>query len=196
MSELILPLFPLYGVLFPGGVLPLRIFEPRYLDMISQCFKKGTGFGVCLIHEGEEVGTAALTYDVGTLVKIVDWHRTEEGLLGIVVMGQQRFQILSREVLPDQLIKARVHLIPNEPSQDIPTSYSTLSELLKAFVHHLGKSYEPATPDYHNASWLSQRLAELLPMPFEQRQHLLELSDAYQRLKIIDEILKSLNIRY
>ena len=196
MTELRLPLFPLNTVLFPGGLLPLRIFEPRYLDMISYCFRHESNFGVCLIREGDEVGKAAFTYNVGTIAKITDWHRTQEGLLGIWVLGQQRFHILSRTVLPNQLIEAMIRLIPDEPVQSIPSDYQALVQLLEKIMQQLGAPYEQIPLDFDNASWLSQRLAELLPMPFSQRQYLLELSDPIQRLDMITKILQALDVNY
>jgi len=196
MTELTVPLFPLNTVLFPGGLLPLRIFEPRYLDMISYCFRHSSDFGVCLIREGDEVGQAAFTYNVGTLAKITDWHRTQDGLLGIWVLGQQRFHILSRKVLKNQLIEAVVGLIPNEPAQTIPTDYHSLVNLLEKIIQQIGEPYGQQPLDFENASWLSQRLAELLPMPFSQRQYLLELSDPIQRLETITQILQELDVSY
>jgi hypothetical protein len=196
VSELVIPLLPLYAVLFPGGTLPLRIFEPRYLDMVSYCLRRDGKFGVCLIREGREVGKAATTYSIGTLVEITDWNRTSDGLLGIEVMGQQRFQIISRKVHANQLIEVIADPIANESAQEIPVDYLALPNLLEEFIRQIGKPYEKLPVDYGNASWISQRLAELLPMPFSQRQHLLELSDSIQRLEVIGSILKKLNILY
>ena len=191
-----IPLFPLNSVLFPGGTLPLRIFEIRYIDMISYCMRNHCGFGVCLIREGEEIGRAALTYDIGTLVEIVDFDRSEEGLLHIEVVGRQRFKIFSREVQPDQLITADVEFIPNEPHQELPKDYDRLPDILEQFIKHLGNLYKITESDYQNATWISYRLSELLPMLFTQRQYLLELTDPIQRLEGIGNILTALDIRY
>ncbi|WP_455218077.1 LON peptidase substrate-binding domain-containing protein, partial [Kaarinaea lacus] len=98
MSTLTIPIFPLHAVLFPGGTLPLRIFEPRYLEMVSTCMKENKGFGVCLIREGSEVGKAANTYDTGTLSEICYFNQQSDGLLGITAKGVQRFKIVSSEV--------------------------------------------------------------------------------------------------
>ena len=94
MGDVTLPLFPLHTVLFPGGLLPLRIFESRYLDMISDCLRNDRGFGVCLISAGREVGDGAECFDVGTLARIQDWDSTPDGLLGIIARGEQRFDSL------------------------------------------------------------------------------------------------------
>ncbi|MGE0080373.1 MAG: LON peptidase substrate-binding domain-containing protein, partial [Thiohalomonadaceae bacterium] len=96
-----IPLFPLHTVLFPGGPLALRVFEPRYLDMIGRVVKDGGGFGICLIAQGEEIGEAAFTYDVGTLAHVSYWHMRADGMLGVTVVGDQRFRILERKVQPD-----------------------------------------------------------------------------------------------
>ena len=115
MNRLTIPLFPLNTVLFPGGPLPLRVFEPRYLDMVSRCLKTNTAIGICLIQDGNETGEAAQTYDVGTLGHITYWQKRSDGLLGITVRGEQRFRICSRNVEPSQLIVAEVEPLPNDP---------------------------------------------------------------------------------
>ena len=92
-DQIQIPLFPLGTVLFPGGPLPLRIFEPRYLDMVSDCLRNDKAFGVCLIKDGREVGEPAQPFDVGTMAKIVDWDRTDDGLLAITALGTSRFRI-------------------------------------------------------------------------------------------------------
>src|SRR5512139_2924175 len=102
MERLRIPLFPLHTVLFPGGPLALRIFEPRYLDMISRVMKEERRFGICLIQEGEEVGDAAQPHTIGTLGRISYFNRRSDGLLGITVQGEQRFRILKTEIQPDR----------------------------------------------------------------------------------------------
>ena len=103
MNTLSIPIFPLHTVLFPNGALPLRIFEPRYLDMISTCMKGGDGFGICLIKEGSEVGQAAETYETGTLSEISYFNIDTNGMLCITAQGKQRFHILSKSVQANQL---------------------------------------------------------------------------------------------
>ena len=109
-----LSLFPLGTVLFPDGPLALRIFEPRYLDMVSACLRNDQPFGVCLIRSGREVGAAASPFAVGTLARIVDWHRSDDGLLGIVALGTRRFRVLETRTQPDQLLVGRLEVI-DEP---------------------------------------------------------------------------------
>ncbi|HEY0720771.1 MAG TPA: LON peptidase substrate-binding domain-containing protein, partial [Gammaproteobacteria bacterium] len=98
MTRLRIPLFPLHSVLFPGGPLALRIFEPRYLDMVSRCMREECAFGISLIQEGDEVGDAAQPYEIGTLARISYFERRPDGLLGITVRGEQRFRIIDTEV--------------------------------------------------------------------------------------------------
>ena len=112
MPTLSIPLFPLNAVLFPGGPLSLRIFEPRYLDMVSHCLKTDSAFGVCLIQDGKEAGPAAVPHSIGTLARIIDWDKLPEGLLGIVVLGSHRFVIESTEIGNNQLVSGTVKVLP------------------------------------------------------------------------------------
>jgi hypothetical protein len=109
-----LPLFPLGAVLFPGGSLPLRIFETRYMDMAKACLREGAPFGVCLIREGREVGAPATPFDVGTLATIEAWDMQQLGMLQIVARGGQRFRILERRVQPDGLLRASVEILADD----------------------------------------------------------------------------------
>ncbi|MFA5531682.1 MAG: LON peptidase substrate-binding domain-containing protein [Thiohalomonadaceae bacterium] len=177
-----IPLFPLHTVLFPGGPLALRVFEPRYLDMIGRVVKDGGRFGICLIAEGEEIGEAAFTYDVGTLAHISYWHKRADGMLGVTVVGDQRFRILEREVQPDQLITAKTELIPNETPRPLPAEFRTLAVLLEEILTQLGHPYVKLPKHYDDASWVGARLAELLPIQLAQKQLLLQLDDPIERL--------------
>ncbi|MEW6353592.1 MAG: LON peptidase substrate-binding domain-containing protein [Pseudomonadota bacterium] len=182
MQEREIPLFPLHTVLFPGGILPLRIFEPRYLDMVSRCLKTGTGFGVCLISAGTEAGRAASVYPLGTLMTITDWHKREDGLLGITVHGEQRFAVRAQHVESDQLIRATVEMIANEPYVELPEDYAQLAELLRGAFEQINHPYENVAQKLSDASWLSCRLAELLPLNLDLKQELLQMNDPLQRL--------------
>ena len=194
-EELRIPLFPLHTVLYPGGPLPLRVFEPRYLDMVSTCLRQGTGFGVCLIRSGNETGPAATTYDVGTLSIITYWHMRHDGLLGITVRGQQRFRILSEQVQPNQLTLATVMLLPNEPECDLPPEYLPLADLLRQMIDQIGHHYDGIAKKYGDAGWVGCRLAELLPIGLLQKQHLLQLDDPRERLQRLGGIIEQLGIR-
>lgn len=189
-----IPLFPLNAVLFPGGVLPLRVFEPRYLDMVSNCLKTHSGIGVVLIREGREVGVAAETYEVGTLSDISYWHKRPDGLLGLTLRGEQRFRIVSREVQPNQLIMAEVELLP--PAQPCPLddNYQALVDMLRQIMAQLEPPYSKLVPEYHNATWVGSRLVELLPLKLAEKQKLLASDDARQRLDEIAAHLSGMDI--
>ena len=178
-------------MLFPGGVLTLRIFEARYLDMVSACLKQDSGFGVCLIRSGVEVGQAADIYEVGTLAKITDWTQREDGLLGITCQGEQRFRIRSQALMPNRLLTGDVELLADAPEQPVPTRLQMLIALFKELNERT--NYHP--PDMlqkaTQANWLSYRLAELLPVDLPEKQMLLELDDGLQRLDLIATILGS-----
>lgn len=191
MSELRIPLFPLSAILFPGGVLPLRVFEPRYLDMISASMKNTSPFGVALILEGSETGPAT-TYDVGTLVNIDYFHQREDGLLGVTVRGERRFRIKNREVQPDQLILATVEMLPPETSAQLPTQFRTLAEMLGGIIRQMGQPFVRLVPQYDDAGWVGSRLTELLPIGPQQKQYFLQLDDPVQRLERLEELLKTL----
>lgn len=194
MSELQIPLFPLNTVLFPGGPLPLRIFEPRYLDMVSACMKHDTGFGVCLIRAGREIGAAATPYDIGTLAEIMDWHRRPDGLLGITVIGRRRFHVDTVTVQPDQLALAQITLLPDEPQCAVPQTYLPMAQSLQRILEQIGQPYADLPRHYDNACWVGYRLAELLPIDLLQKQYFLQLDDPLQRLQRLQEVLKGLGM--
>jgi uncharacterized protein len=188
------PLFPLHTVLFPGGPLPLRIFEARYLDMVSGCLKQGSGFGVCLIREGREVGPAATTYATGTLARVADWHRRADGLLGITAMGERRFQIRAAQVQPNQLTLAEVELLPEDPPTPLPDGCLHMADVLRRIIAQLGNHYATLPERYDDAGWVGCRLAELLPLSLDQKQYLLQMDDPLQRLERLCGMLQGLEI--
>jgi len=177
------PLFPLNTVMFPGGVLPLRIFEPRYLDMVSDCMRGDVPIGVVLIRDGLEVGRAAQTYDVGTLGVISYWNRRSDGLLGITLTGTQRFRILANEVRPNQLIMAEVETLPAVKPVPINPKYLGMANLLRKIITQLEPPYTTMPAHYDDLEWISARLCELLPMPLDYKQELLEFDDIISRIE-------------
>lgn len=177
------PLFPLNTVMFPGGVLPLRIFEPRYLDMVSDCLRSDTPIGVVLIRDGQEVGQAADTYDVGTLSIISYWNRRNDGLLGITLRGTQRFRILAHEVMPNQLIMADVEALAAPNFIQVQSKYQAMANLLRKIIAQLEPPYTTMPAHYDNLEWVSARLCELLPMPLDDKQQLLECDDVIARIE-------------
>jgi Lon protease-like protein len=185
-----LPLFPLGTVLYPGGQLSLRIFERRYLDMIRECARTGGLFGVCLILEGQEAGAPALPAAVGTLARIVDFHNREDGLLGILAEGGERFRVARTRVRSDGLIRGDVELWPAEPAQDVPVELALLQTILERLIEAMAPHWRHAPRDrYDDASWLGFRLAELLPLQTDEQQRLLEITDPVQRLAELRDIL-------
>ncbi len=190
-----IPLFPLRTVLFPGGAMPLRIFEPRYLEMISECLKTGGRFGISLIREGSETGRAATFQEIGTLGSISYWQQLPNGMLGITVRGEQRFRILSSRTLPNQLIRAQVELLPTERRLPVPEHCHHARELLGHLLEQLGLPYNKPPFHFEDAGWVGCRLAELLPLSLGQKQQLLQLNDPLERLERLHALLKKMGIR-
>ncbi|SCZ57639.1 LON peptidase substrate-binding domain-containing protein [Thiohalomonas denitrificans] len=186
-----IPLFPLHTVLFPGGPLTLRLFEPRYLDMVSRCLRDDSGFGVALIRQGGEVGEAAETHNIGMLVRITYWERRPDKLLGITVRGERRFRILSTRVMPDQLVMAEVSWLPAAESAPVPSRFAPLAELLHGIIDQLDHPYITLPRHFDDAAWVAGRLAEILPLALSRKQRLLESDDSYWRLSEIQNAIAS-----
>lgn len=185
-----IPIFPLNTVLFPGGPLPLRIFESRYIDMVGRCMKSDAPFGVLLIREGSEAGTAT-THEVGTLARIVDWYQGSDGILGVTAIGEERFRLLSSERQHDGLNVGEVELLATEEPRPLPGEYHALQEILENVLDDLGRLYESQERAYDDAVWVTYRLLEILPIDLEQKQRSLESSDTEARLKLVNELLDS-----
>lgn len=185
-----LSLFPLGTVLYPGGQLSLRIFERRYLDMVRECARTGTPFGVCLILQGQEAGTPALPAAVGTLARIVDFHNREDGLLGILAEGGERFRVMRTRVRSDGLVRGDVEPWPAETAQQVPVELALLPSILERLIDNLAPQWKHAPRQlYDDASWVGFRLAELLPLQLDEQQRLLELTDPVRRLSELRDIL-------
>ena len=182
-------LFPLNIVLFPGGALPLRIFETRYVDMVRRCMRGSQAFGVALIREGNEVGPAE-TFDVGTLAKIVDFHQLSDGLLGLSCVGEQRFRIRSRGRQADGLNLAEVDWLAPEPTVAVPARHARLPHLLESVLPQLGEVYTGIEMRLDDAAWVGHRLAEILPIPLADKQRCLELDDPIERLDVLGPLVK------
>ena len=195
-----IPLFPLNTVLFPGGVLPLKVFETRYLDMLRECMKNQQPFGVVLIKSGTEVGAAAEPENIGCLTRIVEWDMQDLGVLMLRIEGSQRFRILQQRILADQRLEAQISLIaddlPSAPDQMHLLCASTLKLVIddiqnKGRASH-GADY--ASPfslplQFDSASWVANRWCEILPIPLKARQKLLELTDGRERLALVHQYL-------
>ena len=189
------PVFALNTVLYPGGPLPLRIFEPRYVDMVSDRLRRDAPFIVALIRSGGEVGGGATTHRIGTLARIVDWNRQDDGLLGITALGGRRVQLLDTEARPDGLCVATARLLPEEPASAVPERYRKLADLLRRLLDQIESHYRHVTPRYEDASWVGYRLSELLPIPLARKQSLLEMENPVQRLQQLTDIIGALAAR-
>jgi uncharacterized protein len=184
-----LPLFPLHTVLFPGGRLPLRIFEQRYMEMAKACLKDNSPFGVCLIHQGKEVGEPAVPVGVGCLARIAEWDMPQLGVLQVTARGESRFRILSQRVQPDGLVRASIELLPEGEDVPLPEAAGRYAKLLERVIEqHPALLERPHRLD--SSAWVSARLAELLPLPLEAKQALLETENGRARLEKLDAFVR------
>lgn len=185
-----LPIFPLQTVLYPGALLPLRIFEVRYMDMAKACLKQGTGFGVCLIREGQEVGAPAVPEPVGCAARIVDCDMEELGILKIRAAGGERFRIVDSAVDASGLIMGEIErLEPETGTQDAP-GLAECAGFLRAVIPGIGVERFAQPLRFEDASWVGFRLAEILPLRTDVKQKLLELTDAGLRLAVLHKFLR------
>jgi uncharacterized protein len=185
-----LPLFALNTVLYPGGLLPLKIFEQRYMDMAKQCLRDESPFVVCAIQEGGEVGTPAVPARMGCVARILEWDMPQLGVLHVLARGGERARVASYEANAAGLLIGAVELLENEPVTAISDEYSSLSQYGKAFEEYTDERFKPSTEQLTDAVWLGYRLCEMLPLPLNLKQHLLELPDANARLRVMRELLR------
>ena len=196
--ELRVPLFPLHAVLFPGGVLPLRIFEQRYVAMVKECLRDDTPFGVCRILAGSEVlspGVDAATSGpqfapFGTLARIKQWDMPQLGILHLQVEGTERFTVARHVVQDDGLVTGSIRTLPAEPAHALPEAFAPLADLLELLATRIGPQQFPAERRLDDASWVGYRLAELLPLPLSIKQSMLEINDADVRLAVLARFLR------
>jgi len=187
-----LPLFPLSTVLFPDGRLGLRIFEPRYLDMVSRCMREDGTFGVCLIRQGSEAGEPAEPHAIGTEAQIVDWERNDDGLLGLTVHGQRRFRLDSTRVETDKLLVGEVTWLEDE-IVSLPDEYTPLADLLWQLLHQVAPDRISDGQRFSDAGWISFRLAECLPLESDQAQALLAQDDPIVRLQVLAAVVQAMD---
>jgi len=204
-----LPLFPLNTVVFPGGQLPLRIFEQRYLDMVKQAIADSTPFGICApawgtpvggpqlrgdpsaaIREGTETKTPAVPHAVGTRVRITDWDMPQTGILHIDTQAEERFVVRSTHTEPGGLLIGSVEAVSAEPASAIPDELELAVEILRHIIDEYGNAHFPAPHEFGNAVWVGYRLSEVLPLKLSVKQNLLEMNDSAMRLRILTEFLK------
>jgi Lon protease-like protein len=184
-----LPLFPLNTVLFPGGLLPVRVFEQRYMDMTKACLRDDAPFGVCCIKEGGEVGTPAIPHDIGCLAKITDWDMQQLGVLNIKAVGLRRFRVLETQTRGDGLVLAKAQLLPLEPPMELPPEHAACAGVLRHIIERVGADKFEAPLQYNDAVWVGYRLAEVLPLKLSVKQNMLEMNDSVVRLEVLHRFL-------
>ena len=186
------PLFPLNTVLFPGGPLPLRIFETRYVDMVRHCMRERCPFGVVLIRSGLEVGATGVgdMCAVGTTARIVDFNALPDGLLGISCIGERKFALARHWQQEDGLHVGDVEFAAAEEEVELPGEYYHLGELLRKVLPELGDLYSPIPKRFSDASWVGYRLAEILPVALSEKQYCLELDDPLARLARLNPLIR------
>ena len=194
-----IPLFPLRVVMFPGGRLDLQIFERRYIDLVSHCMRTSTGFGVCLLKEGEEViqeGIDQTIHRTGTYSNIIDWDQLENGLLGITVEGSTKFNIEDCWQIDSGVLQANVEFSQTDSvgKESIPldNQFSALADLLQNLESHPLVEQKNLAIDYNNLWDLGWRLSELIPIDVEQKQQLLELDDPWERIQNLEQLVSDL----
>ena len=178
-----LGLFPLHSVLLPGATLSLRVFERRYLDLVSECSRDARGFGVCLILIGDEVGMPATPAKFGTQARIEDFATGSDGLLHLRIRGGRRFRVASTHVRDNGLLLADVDWCEPDPDDELRPEHATLGIVLEQIIEQVGGELAKAPPArFDDAAWVGWRLAELLPLQESQRQALLQMDDPHARL--------------
>ena len=194
-----IPLFPLRVVMFPRGRLNLQIFERRYIDLVTHCMRTSSGFGICLLKEGEEVvqeGTNQTIHRTGTYSNIIDWDQLENGLLGITVEGSAKFSIEDCWQSDSGVLQGSVQFneTDNVGRETIPLDdqYTALADLLQNLESHPLVEQKKLIIDYNNLWDLGWRLSELIPIEIEQKQQLLEIDDPWERIQSIEQLVSDL----
>ncbi len=194
-----IPLFPLRVVMFPRGRLNLQIFERRYIDLVTHCMRTSSGFGICLLKEGEEVvqeGTNQTIHRTGTYSNIIDWDQLDNGLLGITVEGSAKFSIEDCWQSDSGVLQGNVQFneTDNVGRETIPLDdqYTALADLLQNLESHPLVEQKKLIIDYNNLWDLGWRLSELIPIEIEQKQQLLEIDDPWERIQSIEQLVSDL----
>lgn len=186
------PLFPLNSIVLPRGRIPLQLFEPRYIDMLTRCLKEDRGFVVVLLREGNETGPVAAFYDIGTYVRIIDFQQLDNGLLGITVEGESKVSVVRSWQQEDGLNVGDVECLVEEAGSEVPERYSELPSVLKALFRHPVIRDLNMEIDYGDARDVGWRLTELLPLDKQEKQKLVELQDPLERLDRLQGLLEAL----
>ena len=188
MASAEIPLFPLNTVLFPGGLLPLQVFEQRYMAMTKACLRDSTCFGVCLIRHGAEVGAPATPEPVGCTARIIHWDMQHLGLLQIVAQGERRFRAAATRVQDDGLVLGEIEYLAEEADAPVPVDLDACRHLIERLVAEHGERLFAKPFRLDSSVWVSARLAEVLPLSAAVKQSLLEL-DGVQRLQAVQRLL-------
>ena len=183
-----LPIFPLRTILFPDSKLPLRIFEPRYIDMVSRSMREDSEFGIILSRESTDPKMFE-TYDTGTLAKIIDWDQGGDGLLGITTLGTQKFRLKELNKQEDGLNIGSIERIEKEGDYKPLKEFTHLVELLQAILDDVN-IYGNDEKNFDSATWISYRFAEILPLRIEDKQKCLEIDDPIIRLNFLEPLIK------
>lgn len=186
------PLFPLNSIVLPRGRIPLQLFEPRYIDMLTRCLKEDRGFVVVLLQEGGEAGRTAAFYDIGTYVRIIDFQQLDNGLLGITVEGESKVSVVRSWQQEDGLNVGDVECLIEEAESEVPERFGELPSVLKALFRHPVIRDLNMEIDYGDARDVGWRLTELLPLDKQEKQKLVELQDPLERLSRLQGLLEAL----
>ncbi len=191
-----IPLFPLHTVLYPQGILPLRIFEPRYVDMVSERLKTDAGFGVSLIKQGNETGVAATCFNMGTYADVIDFSHQADGLLTITVQGRRRFRVLQTSVRSNNLLEGDIDWVTETDEIESVKEHQLLQDIYLHIVENYETLYSNEDHASISAKTLSYRLAEFLPFDKKVKQEILEMDSAAQRMELIKSNLISMEIEF
>jgi len=183
-STLLYPLFPLQTVLFPGGALALRIFEPRYVDMVGTCLRDGREFAVVPIAQGSEAQAGATFHADGTLARIETWDQGSDGLLHLVVRGTRRCRVREHVTASNGLVSGDIDIV-DERDEPVPAAFHYLGELLEAAYAARPDLAPPEPWSLDKAAWIAYRCAELMPLDVPARLAILTLDSAQQKLATI-----------
>ena len=188
--SLSIPIFPLHAVLYPGGVLVLKIFEQRYLDMTKACVRDGSPFGVCRILEGQEVGVPAVAEQIGCTAVIAQWEMPHLGLFELRTRGEQPFRILTQSTEPNGLIYAEVEMLTDTAGDVQRESFDLCRQVLEQVVEKIGADYFDPPLAFDDPRWIGYRLSEVLPLDGSEKQALLELREDGARLERLRSYLQ------
>ena len=187
-----IPIFPLKSIVLPGGLFPLRIFERRYIDMITECMKTDKGFCIALTKTEEPNLYVTDIYEYGSFVKITDWGQLDDGLLSITVEGKNIVKILKSNLNGSGLLNGTIEHLESEKEYMIPQKYLTLSKFYKKIYPGIKNFINFKEERYADASWIGFRLTECLPLDLPTKANLISINNAIDRLEMINTLIHKL----